>query len=119
MREYFISTEQGGLELIHIMEFADKTHRSVQSLRYLIEQGGQFRKLKSFRDRSRLYIPKTELLGFPFRSRGTKDGTSTIYHYHEDEDGKWKQYVCTECTFGMGCSLRKIADNTIVPEGDK
>lgn len=101
------------IPMMHIMDVAEITGRSVTSLRYLIEHGNTIRKLKFYRDRSKLYIPVAELYGYPFISRGGGEHRQ-IYHYND----KFEKYLCTECTFGTGCAGRETADNLEVPEGD-
>lgn len=105
----------GGIELIHIGEFARLTHRSVQSTRHLIEDGNKIRKLKFYRDRSRLLIPTIELLGYPLVNAGHCEGERNIYHYNE----RGEKILCPECSYGDKCRNRKAADALIVPEGDK
>ena len=110
-----------GIEMIHIAEFAQLTGRSIQSTRHLIEDGNKVRKLKFFRDRSRLMIPIKELWGFPLIDAGYCSGPRSIYHYVKNEDGTIGKELCQECSFGAdsSCKVRQEADNLIVPEGDK
>lgn len=108
-----------GIEMIHIAEFAKITGRSIQSTRHLIEDHIGIRKMKFFRDRSRLMIPVAELFGFPLTDKGPKVGLPNIYHYVL-KDGKLVKVLCKRCTFeGEFCECRKVAENLIVPEGDK
>lgn len=104
-----------GIDYIHISEFAQATNRSLQSTRVLIEKGNSVRKLKAFRDGSRLMIPIKELYGFPFTCKG--QGTSKeIFHYAEDGT----RYLCETCSYTADkCGPRTAADNLIVPEEDK
>lgn len=108
-----------GIEMIHIAEFAEITHRSIQSTRHLIEDGNKVRKLKSFRDRSRLMIPIAEIQGYPLIDPGYTDLQRNIYHYMPDENGDLVKTLCKECTFGGFCEARQKADSLIVPGGDK
>lgn len=108
-----------GIDMIHISEFAELTHRSIQSTRRLIENGNSIRKLKSFRDRSRLMIPVVELTGFPFTAQGTAVNSKEIFHYYE-EDGNMTKKVCEVCSYtDQQCDCRKAAEALLVPEGDK
>lgn len=111
------------IAMIHIAEFASITHRSIQSTRALIEKGNVIRKLKFYRDRSRLMIPVTELYGYPLVKAGHSKGVRQVFHYQEvtREDGTidFEKVLCTACTYDMGCDLRHTADALIVPEGDK
>ena len=104
-----------GIDYIHISEFAQATNRSLQAARVLIEKGNCIRKLKAFRDGSRLMVPIKEMYGFPFTCKG--QGTSKeIFHYTEDGT----RYLCEVCSYtSEKCSVRSIADNLVVPEGDK
>ena len=104
-----------GIEYIHISEFAKATNRSLQSTRVLVEKGNSVRKLKAFRDGSRLMIPVAELYGFPFTCKG--QGTSKeIFHYAPDGS----RFLCETCSYtSENCPSRQIADNLVVPEGDK
>lgn len=112
-----------GIEMIHIAEFAQITHRSIQSTRALIEKGNVVRKLKFYRDRSRLMIPTLELYGYPLVKAGHSEGVRQIFHYddvqHEDGSVTIEKVLCTACTYDMGCDRRKAADALVVPEGDK
>ena len=105
--------------MIHIAEFAAITHRSIQSTRHLIYDHIGIRKMKYFRDRSRVMIPVAELYGFPLTDQGPVTGVRNIYHY-KLVDGKFEKVLCEQCTFGTEpCAERKAADELIVPEGDK
>ena len=111
------------IAMIHIAEFASITHRSVQSTRALIEKGNVVRKLKFYRDRSRLMIPVIELYGYPLIKAGHSEGVRQVFHYDDvqKEDGTVviEKVLCTACTYGMGCARRQAADALVVPEGDK
>ena len=107
------------IEMIHIAEFAEITHRSIQSTRHLIESGNKVRKMKFFRDRSRLMIPVSEIYGYPLIHPGYTDLQRNIYHYAPDENNDLVKTLCKECTFGGLCMNRQIADELVVPEGDK
>ncbi len=107
------------IPMIHIAEFAELTQRSIQSTRHLIEEGNKIRKMKFFRDRSRLMIPVTELWGYPLTEPGISPGGENIYHYKQQEDGTFVKELCTTCSYGEPCPERKKADELIVPEGDK
>lgn len=107
------------IELIHIAEFAAITDRSIRSTRHLVEDGNAIRKLKAFRDRSRLMIPVVELTGYPLTDKGPTAGLRNIYHYNL-VDGKYIKTLCEQCTFGTEmCPERKAADELVVPEGDR
>lgn len=108
-----------GIAMIHIAEFAQLTGRSIQSTRHLIEDGNKIRKMKFFRDRSRLMIPLTELWGYPLIDAGFCSGPRNVYHYYNNDDGTVEKRLCQECSFGEGCSMRIAADTLVVPEGDK
>lgn len=112
-----------GIDMIHIREFVELAHRSPQSTRVLIEKGNTVRKLKFFRDRSRLMIPVAELWGYPLVAPGHSPGPRQVFHYVEvkKEDGTIdiEKQLCTDCTYGNKCALRQAADDLVVPEGDK
>ena len=103
--------------MVHITEFAEALGRSVQSTRRLIEQGNNVRKLKAFRDRSRLLIPIKEITGYPFTTTGPGNVKRGIFHYVL-KDGKYEMCFCNDCTFSHGCQLRKEADELECPKGD-
>lgn len=105
----------GGIELIHISEFASIAHRSIPSTRRLIEEGNKIRKLKAYRDKSRLMIPVVELYGYPLINAGHSDFERNIYHYNEQGE----RVLCPECSYGNKCEKRRIADELELPEGDK
>ena len=108
-----------GIEMIHIAEFARITHRSIQSTRHLIYDHIGIRKMKFFRDRSRVMIPVKELFGFPLTDKGPVTGVRNIYHYRLI-DGEYKKELCQQCTFGTEpCPECQMADELDVPEGDK
>ena len=112
-----------GIEMMHITDFTTLTHRSNQSTRHLIENGNVIRKMKFFRDRSRLMIPVAELFGYPLVKPGHSEYERAIYHYDivtkEDGTRDIDKVFCKECSYGSMCAVRKIAEETIVPEGDK
>lgn len=115
-----------GILYLHIQDFAKVTHRSPQSVRHLIEDGNSVRRLKAFRDRSRLMVPLTELAGYPFVNHGKQLNGKDIYHYKADvaireavEQGvEMSREFCPECTFGQKCLERELADSIIIPQGD-
>ena len=108
-----------GIEMIHIAEFARITKRSVRSTRHLIEDHVSIRRMKYFRDRSRIMIPVKELWGFPLTDKGPSTGLRNIYHYRL-VNGEFVKELCQACTFGEEhCPERQMADNLVVPEGDK
>ena len=108
------------IEMIHIAEFAQLTGRSIQSTRHLIEDGNKIRKMKFFRDRSRLMIPVKELWGYPLIDAGYCSGPRNVYHYTKNDDGTISKELCQECSFGeKPCSKRQEAEDLIVPEGDR
>lgn len=108
-----------GVDMIHISEFARITHRSPQSTRHLIEDGNVVRKMKFFRDRSRLMIPVAEIFGYPLVQAGHSDSIRAIYHY-KLVDGDFQRVLCKSCSYENNvCEERRIADELIVPEGDK
>lgn len=106
-----------GIQVIHISEFAKALNRSVTSTRHLVEDGNSIRKLKAFRDRSRLMIPVTEIFGYPFIESGP-GANRKIYHYRELEGGRYERYLCELCTFDKGCEARRVADAVDCPKGD-
>lgn len=112
-----------GIPMIHISSFAYALNRSVTSTRRLVEKGNNIRKLKAFRDRSRIMIPLAELEGFPFLESGPNNKRN-IYHYVpiKAEGAKdaytYKKVLCEKCTYGDGCEKRKEAEELICPKGD-
>lgn len=108
-----------GIDYIHISDFARLTKRSVQSTRRLIENGNKVRKMKFFRDRSRLLIPVVELTGYPLVGPGHSTGIVIISHYKKQEDGTYVAEVCKDCTYGEQlCTAAITANELEVPEGD-
>lgn len=111
------------IDMMHITDFTTLTHRSNQSTRHLIEDGNVIRKMKFFRDRSRLMIPVAELYGYPFVKPGHSEYERAIYHYKEvtKEDGTitFEKVLCKECSFGEMCEARKEAETLVMPRGDK
>lgn len=109
----------GGIDFIHISDFARLTNRSVQSTRRLIENGNKIRKMKFFRDRSRLLVPVVELTGYPLVGPGHSTGIVIISHYKKQENGTYAAEVCKDCTYGEQlCEAAVIANKLEVPEGD-
>lgn len=115
MRVYTLNN----IDMVHIRTFAEVCGRSIQSTRYLIEQGNVIRKMKAFRDRSQLLIPITELKGYPFVKQGTAMGSKEVYHYVQVAEDKWEAQICPLCTYADKCEARKIADEAVIPQGDK
>ena len=85
----------GETDYIHISEFASLLHHSVQSIRYLCGPGGR-RQMKHIRDGSRILIPTSELLEYPFTNSGRSG--DQIFHYRYTRDG-YERYLCSACTF--------------------
>ena len=112
-----------GIDMMHITDFTTLTHRSNQSTRHLIEDGNVIRKMKFFRDRSRLMIPVAEMFGYPLVKPGHSEFERAIYHYSivtkEDGTQDIERVLCKECSYGNICAARKEAEEMIVPEGDK
>lgn len=107
------------IPMIHIAEFANITHRSIQSTRHLIYDHIGVRTMKYYRDRSRVMIPVAELYGFPLTDKGPVTGLRNIYHY-KLVDGKFEKVLCEKCTFSeQYCEERQAAEDLVVPEGDK
>ena len=113
-----VETTINGVECIHIRDAAALWHRSIPSIRYLIENGNAVRPLAHIRVGSRLYIPKFELTGYPFCLSGP--GTvKDVYHYVL-KDGEYVKELCNECTFGQGCEKAQAAAAKAreLPQGD-
>lgn len=107
-----------GIDVIHITEYANLCHRTVTSTRHLLEDGNNIRRMKYFRDRSRLLIPVAEITGYPLTDSGPGN-MDKIYHYMKNEEtGEYERKLCTECTFGNKCKARQAADNLVMPIGD-
>jgi len=120
---YTMTTPSGqSVDLIHITDFAVICHRSNQSTRRLIENGNVIRKLKAFRDRSRLMIPVGEIFGYPLVKAGHSEYERAIYHYGfvQKEDGTIavERVLCKECSFGQPCAARRYIEDLDVPAGD-
>lgn len=108
-----------GVQMMHIADFAKATHRAIQSLRNLIENGNVVRKMKFFRDRSRLMIPVTELTGYPFVRPGHSEFKRAIHHYELNEETQsYELVLCPQCSFGEMCPERKAAEDLVMPIGD-
>lgn len=113
-----------GIPMIHISDFAYALNRSVTSTRNLIDKGNSIRKLKAFRDKSRLMIPYVELTGFPFVLAGPTGNGKQIFHYRvvkaegAEEGVMYQRYMCPECTYGNKCKERIEADALVCPKGD-
>lgn len=106
------------IPMVHISEFALALNRSITSTRHLIEEGNSIRKMKAFRDRSRLLIPVSEIYGYPYTTTGPRNKERGIFHYVKLEGERFEKQLCTECTYGGGCKLRKEADSLNCPKGD-
>lgn len=114
--------ELKGIPMIHIAEVSALLGMSKQGLRHLIEDGNAIRKMKAYRDRSRLMIPIAEIEGYPFIERGHQSPIGLpIYHYHYNkETGTFERKPCQACTYtNEFCLARQRAEDLVVPEGDK
>ena len=123
VKVYTMTTPSGkSVDLIHITDFATICHRSNPSTRHLIEDGNVIRKLKAFRDRSRLMIPVGEILGYPLVKAGHSEYERAIYHYAfvKMDDGTIDtvRVLCKECSFGQPCAPRRYIEDLDVPAGD-
>lgn len=105
------------INMIHITEFANALNRSITSTRHLVEDGNTVRKLKAFRDRSRLMIPVSEIYGYPFIESGPGRNRK-IYHFKKIEGERYEKYMCPDCTFGDKCKIAKEAEEVDCPKGD-
>lgn len=131
-----------GVDYIHIQKFVDLIDRSQQSTRRLIRDGNTSRRLKALRDRSRLLIAITEIVGYPFVNHGRQVAGHDIYHYVPydlndqkvnvcKEDGsldieklkavlvddtiEWRREFCELCTYTLEhCKLRQAADAVVI-----
>lgn len=115
--------ELNGIPMIHIQGVSKLIGMSLQGLRHLIIEGNSIRKMKSYRDRSRLMIPIAEIEGYPFIERGRPVSSvgMVIYHYrYNKQTGSFERYPCQTCSYTNDfCSARQKAEDLVVPEGDK
>jgi hypothetical protein len=82
MRPKDIAEKVNGKFYFTVKHFAWATHRSEQSVRFLISKGNRLRKLKATWDRGRRMIPYSELTEYPFTVSGRAQ--EEVYHYDED-----------------------------------
>ena len=68
-----------GAEYYTVKQFARKTYRSEQSVRFLISKGNRLRKLKCVYFAGKPFIPVTELTEYPFTLAGRQ---SRVFHYN-------------------------------------
>ena len=61
-----------GVECITVKEFATLTNRHSSHIYILINNGNKHRRLLSIKYKGRVYIPKSELVDFPFTGKGEK-----------------------------------------------
>lgn len=107
------------IPLMHIRDVSENLGLSKQWLRHLILEGNIIRRMKFYRDRSRLMIPVAELEGFPFLDKGKPTIGVQIYHYVFRKGG-WVREICKTCSYTEEfCEARKKAEELVVPEGDK
>lgn len=107
------------IPMMHIRDVSETIHICKQGLRHLILEGNIIRKMKFYRDRSRLMIPIAELEGFPFINKGKPAIGTQIYHYVYKE-GEWVREICKQCSYtDKYCEARQKAEDLVVPEGDK
>ena len=121
-----------GIDFIHIQKFVELIDRSQMSTRRLINDGNTARRLKSMRDRCRVLIPITELVGYPFVNQGKQLAGQDIYHYVPydlndqkvdvstmeklraaimDDTIEWRREFCELCTYTLEhCPNRQRAD---------
>ncbi len=108
-----------GIPMMHVREVSESLGLSKQWLRRLMLDGNVIRKMKFYRDRSRLMIPIAELEGFPFLDKGKPTIGVQIYHY-VFKNGEWVREICKTCSYTEElCEARKKAEALVVPEGDK
>lgn len=112
-----------GIPMIHIQEVSKLIGMCLQGLRHLIIDGNVVRKMKSYRDKSRLMIPIAEIEGYPFIERGRQAGSVgvVIHHYRfNKQTGSFERYPCQVCSYTNDfCFARQRAEELNVPEGDK
>lgn len=114
-----VTVKINDIDCMHIRDAAALWHRSIPSIRYLIENGNSIRPLAHIRVGSRLYIPKFEITGYPFCLSGP-GAVKDVYHYVLNEEGEYVKKLCPECTFGQGCSAANEAATKAkeLPTGD-
>lgn len=106
------------IPMMHVREVAESLGLSKQWLRRLMLDGNIIRKMKYYRDRSRLMIPIAEIEGFPFLDKGKPTIGIQIYHYVFKRD-EWVREICKTCSYtDKFCKARQKAEDLVVPKGD-
>lgn len=114
MMTMVIHHEDKFVECIPLSLYARVTGRSVASVRHLVYEGNTIRKMKALRMMKHLFIPMTELYGFPQVDAGVSNGM--VYHWTQVDEDITTGYPilertwCKECTFGQPCEVRAAAE---------
>jgi len=58
------------VEVLTVAQFATLAHRSVTTIRRMIYQGNQYRKLQTIHVMSKTLVPFSEFLNYPFTTQG-------------------------------------------------
>jgi hypothetical protein len=112
MRVYWIEKDGVKYPFIHISTFSSASSLSITTIRGLIGrekvEGTKRRGLKFFRDGSTLWIPLSELSGYPF-CKGPN-----VYHIQNSV-----RTLCPTCTFTSSlCPAAQAAEDFEPPVGD-
>ena len=97
------------IEMMNINDACKAIGRSLQTLRYLLNDRQNIKGMAHFRDGCHVFIPTIVLRGYRYGPQGSTSPIGRdVYHYNSD----WVRYYCHECTYNKEpCSLAKEADD--------
>lgn len=119
-----------GVECVTLQEFARLTHRSVTTIRRLIDSGNQYRCMQVIRAMGKPLVPISELKNFPFTVQGreqrgafhlrldTKENKLVLveaYGYCASDEYLFCDNKCLDCKFYKRLTNDRVPvkDNTV------
>lgn len=101
-----------GIAMVPINDAARLTDRSVQTIRYLIEDRIGRKGMAHFRDGCHIYIPLAVLQGYHYGEPGVISPIGhAVYHFIDNGAGGYRKTFCKECTYTKeGCALSQEAE---------
>lgn len=100
------------IEFMSINDAHKAIGRSLQTLRYLLNDRQNCKGMTHFRDGCHIWIPVKVLSGYRYGPQGaTSEIGRDVYHYVELENGTWQRRYCHQCTYNKEpCEMAKEAD---------
>lgn len=104
-----------GIEMVSITEAARMMSRSVQTLRYMLEDRPSRKGMTHFKDGCHVYLPVKVMQGYQYGEPGVVSPIGhNVYHFIDDGTGRLRKTYCQACTITKeGCALYQEAQEVI------